>query len=65
MNTQYSVSITDLIVLVKVYKLLDKGEPITRKKLIKDCGVCPTNLTRRIKNLYKKEKILKDLKNGN
>jgi DNA-binding MarR family transcriptional regulator len=52
-----------MVILSSVYELLYKKERsggITRKELIELSGVNPSIVTRRIKNNYLKEKLLKE-----
>lgn len=59
----FEISKSDFCVLVAVYNLFEKvgrDEKISRKEVIKQSGVCPSLLTKRIKNVYLKEILLKE-----
>ncbi len=60
---RFEVSKTDYQVLVSVLNLLKQGGygcQISREDIIRESGVSPTLVTRKIKNSYLKEKQLKE-----
>jgi len=60
---KFEVSKTDYQILVSVLSLLNRGgygTTITREDIIRESGVSPSMVTRKIHNLYLKEKQLKE-----
>ena len=60
---RFEVSKTDYQILVSVLNLLKRGGygcQITREDIIRESGVSPTEVSRKIQNSYLKEKQLKE-----
>ena len=60
---RFEVSRTDFQILVSVFSLLDKGghgAKISRSDIVRESGVCHSHMTKKIRNLYLKEKQLKE-----